>query len=143
MNDNATRLFGSMKEIAALAGVSKSTVQRDVRRGRCPPPIHIGSRALWSLHAARFWIAARRSRFIGKPRKTTPHFIWSEQALPKFVTEEGLSQLLGSSARTTRILIVSGDFPKPVEKPRSPMMWRTIEVAAWLRALERTVQCIG
>jgi predicted DNA-binding transcriptional regulator AlpA len=138
MNDNAVKLFCSVGEIAALAGVSKRTVWRDVERGVCSRPIHIGAQACWSLHAAMPWIAMRRRPANGKPLMPIPKSTWSDRALPEFVTYEELAHLVGSSERTTRGLVASGDFPRPIEKPGRPRLWRTTEVVAWLQALERT-----
>ncbi len=140
MNDKAIKLFRTANEIAALAGVSKHTVRRDVARGLCPRPIRIGAREFWLLHSARTWIASRRSRTLGKPRKTIPDYLWSDQSLPEFATEADLSALLGSSARTTRTLVSSRDFPGPVKCPGGRVLWKTAEVVAWLQALRKSVE---
>jgi predicted DNA-binding transcriptional regulator AlpA len=142
-NDNSAKLFCSVDEIAAIAGVSRRTVWRDVKRGHCPRPLHIGAQACWSLHAARAWIANRRREAMGKPLTAIPNSAWCEGTLPEFVSEEELSRLAGLSRRNTRSLVESGDFPKPVKPSERPRLWRATEVVAWLYAVARTEERVS
>lgn len=125
------RLLVSVIQLAALAGVNKRTVWRDVTRGRCRPPLYIGGRALWSLERVEPWIAAHRGASAREPPPSTTSW-------PEYVRIEEISAMLGGvSERTLCRCMRPLRFPKPLGKPRSPKLWRTAEVLAWVEAQAR------
>ena len=46
-------------DIRSRTQLSRSTIQRQVRDGKFPAPIHVGCRTLWPLGAVEAWIDAR------------------------------------------------------------------------------------
>ena len=130
------RLLVTVAELATLAGVDKRTVWRDVKRGRCPPPLsHLKFKAArWSLPAVRPWVARRRGQDLGKLSEIVSPAEWWAQPLPELVTVEELTQLLPFSERTIWRLVAAGELIGPLEKPERPRLWRTADVRAWLKA---------
>ena len=130
------RLLVTVEELAALAGVDKRTVWRDVKRGRCPRPLsHVRFKAArWSLAAVRPWIARRRGEQPGNPPPIMSPAEWWAQPLPELVTVEELTQLVPLSERTIWRLVAAGEFIGPLDKPERPRLWRTADVRAWLKA---------
>ena len=118
--------LASVGELAAMGGVTARTVWRDVKRGACPAPIRVGKQAHWVIEDAEPWIAARQGRPPARTETVTMQW-------PELVRIEELSLMLGGlSERTLWRLTKQADFPRPLDKPLRPRLWRTADVFAWM-----------
>jgi predicted DNA-binding transcriptional regulator AlpA len=56
-------------------------------------------------------------------------------ALPDLLTVNEVAQLIGQSERTIWSWTATAGFPKPLDKPRRPRLWRAAEITSWLASV--------